>query len=136
MVWHIFLQLHEILCYNSCQVILKRFIKTAHNIFRGWKPVMSVGEKTNLKTIFSKGLMAESIRRTWEQFQWYLQECIFHLALGRGFHRGQMFLGNLSGKCNLSLKHFELRFPESHFWLEEEDFLSVTGNLFFFYIFS
>lgn len=45
MVWHIFIQLYEVSCYDSCQVILKRFIKTAHNIFRGWKPVMSVGGK-------------------------------------------------------------------------------------------
>ena len=29
----------------TCQVILKRFIKTVHNIFRGWKPVMSAGQK-------------------------------------------------------------------------------------------
>lgn len=29
---------------------------------------------------------------------------------------GQMCLGNLSVKCNLSLKHSELKLPESYLW--------------------
>jgi len=47
---------------------------------------------------------------------------------------GQMCLGNLSAKCNLSLEHPELRFPESQFRPDKEGFTSVTADpsLYFF----
>lgn len=47
---------------------------------------------------------------------------------------GQMCLGKLSAKCNLSLKHSELRFPESQLWPEEEGFISVTLDLILYFL--
>lgn len=47
---------------------------------------------------------------------------------------GQICLGNLSVKCNLSLKHSELRFPESQFWPDKEGFISVTVGLILYFL--
>lgn len=54
--------------------------------------------------------MAESMRRTWEQFQ-YFQECFLFSSWKKLLHGSNMGLGNLSVKYNWSLKHSELRFP-------------------------
>lgn len=45
-----------------------------------------------------------------------------------------MCLGNFSVKCNLSLKHSELKLPESYLWPDKEGLISVTADLFLYFL--
>lgn len=55
MLCHIFLQLYEISCYDSCQVILKRFIKTAHNNLQRLKTCYVCRRENESKNHFLEG---------------------------------------------------------------------------------